>query len=103
MLKKVLAIFAAVATLATLAGGAIAIDRHYNKRFATVETVDLVATRLDRKIIRDNLKDLYGQLRDIKIKFGEDVSKYPDYIRELYYKIIDAIKLEEKELNGDHG
>lgn len=99
MIKKILAIFAAVATLATLVGGAIAVDRHYNKRFATVKTVTLVATRLDKKIIRDNLKDLYGQLRDIKIKFGEDVSRYPDYIRELYYKIIDKIKLEEADLS----
>lgn len=99
-MKNIPVMLSAFAAIFVITAGAIAVDRHYNGRFATIETVDLVAMRLDKKIIRDNLKDLQGQIRAIRIKWGDDMSLYPDYIKELYLKIIDAIKLEEKELNG---
>lgn len=98
--KKIGIILAGIVAFLTIVGMAVGVDVHYNNRFATNEKVELIATRLDQKIISDRLDRLRDKVREIKIKYGTDPASYPDYIREAYWELLDEIKKEEKKLNG---
>lgn len=100
MNKKIISIFVAVATLISIVTAAIAIDRHYNNRFATQQEFNLLSMRLEQKIVEDRLDRLRDKIRDIKIQYGDDPSRYPDYIRKAYYELLDEIKKQEVKLGG---
>jgi|GEM_PF-5727550 len=69
--KKVITILSSVLVLGGVAGGVIAIEDRYISKTAFVQ----LAQRVDRKILRDDIRDYQRQMWDMERNYGKEEAR----------------------------
>ena len=89
--KKIAAILGSIVLLTGIVGGVIAVEDRYAKCFDVAK----LEKRIDRKILRDDIRDYQRQLWDMERNYGKEVAKEKREYKEIEYKKQEL----EKELN----
>lgn len=81
---KILSILGAVVTIGTIAGGVF----FFEDRYAKCSTVDLLAMRLDQKIIQDRVKEISLEMERIQdLHSTDDPLEMPVNTRNRYRRL----------------